>query len=84
MFAVALLSGCATTAAKPAPTVLSVPVTRYVPIPATLTAPCAITEPAAMTVGEAVRVARERKAALQKCNADKAQIRAIQGTESKP
>jgi len=81
--AIAALTGCATTGTKPAPTIVQVPVTRYVPIPGELTAPCDIAEPQALTVGEAVRVARERKAALQRCNADKAQIQAIQGTEAK-
>lgn len=79
VFAAVAMTGCA--AVAPKPVVLTVPVTRYVPIPDTLTAPCTIASPANFTVVEAVRVARERRASLERCNADKASIRAIQGTK---
>ncbi len=75
------LCGCAAQTTHPAaPTVLRVPERVYVPIPAALTATCPIAEPSAPTVGEAIRVARERRAALESCNADKRQIRALQGS----
>jgi len=80
--ALALLTACAQQPTlPPAPAIVRVPQTTYVPITASLTAPCAIAEPPPHpTVGDALRVARERKAALEACNADKAQIRAVQGT----
>ena len=78
------LAGCASAPQRVAlPAVVQVPGTRYVPIPAALTVPCPIAEPKALTVGEAVGIARERKRALQVCNAQLDQIRALQGTESK-
>lgn len=43
----------------------------YVPIPKELTNPLLIAEPTNPTCGEATRVARERKAALIQCNADR-------------
>ncbi len=77
----AALAGCAGTPPRPvAPDVVQVPVTRYVPIPETLTAPCPIAGPKDMTVGEAVRIARERRRALEACNAQLRQIRAVQGS----
>lgn len=75
------LAGCASAPARIVPPdVVRVPVTRYVPIPASLTTPCPIAEPKALTVGQAVSVARERKRALEVCNAQLDQIRAQQGT----
>lgn len=72
----AALAGCASNKPQPVtvPDVVTVPVTQYVPVPDALTKPCPIAEPKSMTVAEAVRVARERKASLQACNA---QLRAI-------
>lgn len=63
------------------PSVVHVPVNIYVPVPPTLTQPCPIAKPENYSVVEAVRVARERRASLEKCNADKAAIKAIQGTK---
>jgi len=69
IFAGALAAtGCKPKVVKP-PAVVRVPVIQYVPVPAELTAPVPIAEPLSRTVGEAVRVARERKAALEQCNA---------------
>jgi hypothetical protein len=51
---------------------------RYVAVPAELTQQAA---PAKGPVSEAIEVARERGLQLQQCNADKAAIRAIQGTK---
>lgn len=73
------LAGC--TSAPPKTVVLTVNKDVYVPVPKALTAHCPIEEPNNYTVPEVVRVARVRKAALQKCNADKDAIRAIQGTD---
>lgn len=55
---------------------------RYVPIDPALTTPCPV-EPAA-ALSDAPRVARERRAALEACNAQLAAVRAIQGTPVKP
>ncbi|GAA0721403.1 Rz1-like lysis system protein LysC [Dokdonella soli] len=68
------LAACAPAPVKP-PQVVQVTVTKYVPVPADLTAPCPIAKPAANTVQEAVRVARERRASIEKCNG---QLEAIQ------
>lgn len=77
------MAGCATVP-YPSPEIVTqvvrVPETRYVLIPPKLTEPCPIAEPSAMTVGEAVRVARERKTALERCNAKLREIVAVQGT----
>lgn len=80
-----LLSSCATDGKKrlPAATTPVHTVTEkrvYVPIDASLTEPCPIAEG---PVADALIVARQRRAALEKCNSDKAQIRAIQGTPVK-
>jgi hypothetical protein len=49
----------------------------YVPIPAELTRPC----PAASgRLREVIRVARQRRAAVEDCNARMTEIRGIQGT----
>jgi hypothetical protein len=74
----AAMAGCAGITKQPA--VIEMPIVRYVPIPADLTTPCKIAQPQSDTVAEAVRVARLRRDALEKCNADKAQISALQGT----
>lgn len=71
---IALLSACAAPVPK-APTVVQVPITRYVAVPDALTAPCPVAMPKANTVAEAIRVARERRAALERCNARMDEIR---------
>lgn len=77
-----LLAGCATPMERRVlvPETVTVTVDRYVPIPDRLTAPCPIAEPKALTVGEAVAIARERRRALEVCNAQLRAIHAVQGT----
>ena len=70
------LAGCAVQPPKP-PQVVKVPVTVIVPVPAELTKPVPIAAPTSLTVGEAVRVARERKAALEQCNSQLDAIRTL-------
>lgn len=74
LLAAACVAGCAQSPVVP-PKVVQTTVTRFVPLPEPLTAPCVIAMPRANTVREAVRVARERRAALQKCNAQLEEIR---------
>lgn len=63
------LTGCATAPCVPAPPkTVQVPVPVRVAIPGALLAPCPVEMPADATVGEVVRVARERRAALEQCN----------------
>lgn len=69
------LAACKSNPPVQPPKVVQTVVIRTVPVPKELTAPCAIAKPMAKTVGEAVRVARERLAALQKCNAQLEEIR---------
>lgn len=79
-FGLAALAGCATQEPKvTVPRVVETVVPTYVPIPAELTQRCPISLPRNKTVGEAVRVARARRAALAKCNAQLKAIREIQG-----
>lgn len=65
--------------AKPAPVVRVV----YVPIPANLTDPIPVYERQAETFGEAWQQAERNTLALGRCNADRAAIAAIQGSERK-
>lgn len=60
--------------ACPVPKVVQIPVKVFLAVPPGLTQPIVIAEPTDVTVGEAVRVARERKAELETCNA---QLKAI-------
>lgn len=62
----------------PAPTVVIKEVDKYVRIDSSLLKDCPIAEPADRTVASAVNVANKRKEALQSCNIDKANLRAIQ------
>jgi hypothetical protein len=74
----AVLAACATTPAPVVvPKVVRVAVPQYVPIPDELTKDCPIAMPKTMSVGEAIRVARERRASLEACNADKAALRKL-------
>lgn len=74
-----LLSGCPLDPSKPdVPKVVYVQVDHYVPLDPALTKDCPIAEPVDDTVGARVEVAKLRKTALQRCNADKAAIRAAQ------
>lgn len=55
---------------------IEVPVQVLVPVPMKLTTPLPIEEPNNPSVGECVRVARVRKAAIERCNA---KLKAIRG-----
>ena len=76
--AILSLGGCATI--PPAPKVISVSVPTYVPIPVQLSADCPIAMPKDLTEGELYRTARERRAELEACNADKKAIRGLSGS----
>jgi hypothetical protein len=66
-----ILAGCGPTK----PTVVEVPVTKFVPLDAALLVPCAI---ATGPLADVIEVARERRAALETCNAQLDAIRALQ------
>jgi len=74
-----MLAGCAT---RPVTIREPIEVIRYVyvPIDASLTAACPIAMPRNDGGSELLRVARERRKALEQCNADKRAIRGVQGT----
>lgn len=73
-----VLAGCQTTPGLPQPPkVVEVVVEKTVPVPASLTEPCQQPAKAANTVQEAVRLANERKAALDECSARMARIRGL-------
>lgn len=73
-----VLAGCQTTPDLPQPPkVVEVVVEKMVPVPAALTEPCQQPAKAANTVQEAVRLANERKAALDECSARMARIRGL-------
>lgn len=79
--AIAALSGCGP-AIKPAPfdgTPVPVVIDRlqHVPVPDYLTAPLVIAAPNDLTCGECVRVARDRRTTLERCNADRAETRKL-------
>ena len=72
------LAGCQTTPELPQPPkVVEVTVEKIVPVPAALTEPCRQPEKKTNTVAEAVRLANERKAALDECSARMARIRSL-------
>ena len=81
VLALALL--CAACGAKPV--VIREPVTVwrwvYVRIDPSLTVPCPIAKPRDRSVRESLRVNRERRKALEECNARLSKIGAIEGTE---
>lgn len=56
----------------------------YVRVDASLTVPCPIAMPRNDSVGELLRVARERRASLEACNARIKAIRDIEGTPIDP
>jgi hypothetical protein len=73
------LAGCETAPVQPQlPKTVYVEVDKFVPLDPSLLKDCPIEQPQSRRVSEAVRVANARKLALQKCNADKAAIRAAQ------
>ena len=76
--ALLVLAGCQTTPDLPQPPkVIEVVVEKMVPVPASLTEPCQQPAKAANTVHEAVRLANERKAALDECSRRMARIRGL-------
>lgn len=74
-----------TCACVPKSVVIREPVTIthyiYVPVDRALTAPCPVAKPRNRSVGESLRVNRERRLALEDCDARMSKIRAIQGTQ---
>lgn len=76
LIVVASLAGCQPPVVKP-PKVVQTTVKQIVPVPDELTKPCPIAMPQANTVAEAVRIARERRDALVKCNSRLQEIRAL-------
>lgn len=78
LIAALALSGCQS-APKPIqpPKVVEVPVTKIVPVPAELTGPCRQPAKQDNSVAEAVRLANERKAALDECSGRMARIRSL-------
>lgn len=79
---VLVLTGCPDQVRPdPPPTIVEVERKVYVPIPEEYTRPCPI---AKGPLSEMPRVARERRTALEGCNADKAAIQKIQGTPVPP
>jgi hypothetical protein len=60
------------------PQVITVVEVRYRDLPDALLKDCEIAEGAIHEIGEVTRL---RKLALQKCNADKAELRALRGTK---
>ena len=74
----ALLVGCAQAQIKQAPPCQSFDHDAV----AKLLHPCFVGEPVALSVQEAIRLASQRRASLEKCNADKAALRAL--LESSP
>lgn len=74
-----LITGCGEAPPRVVTQVVTVTRDRYVRIPKPLTRHCDIAPPGPL-VEDAVKVARERKASLEGCNARLDQIDAIQGT----
>ena len=75
----ALGTGCATVPKPTAPTVVHRVV--YVPIPAELTAPLPVYARKAETFGEAWVQAEANTRTLARCNADRAAVAAVQGSD---
>lgn len=82
-FVLALGTGCATAPRKP---VTPPVVTRvvYVPIPTQLTDPLPVYARKAETFGEAWQQAERNTRTLERCNADRAAVQAIQGSKRDP
>ena len=78
LVAMLVLAGCQTTPDLPQPPkVVEVTVEKIVPVPAALTEPCRQPEKKGNTVAEAVRLANERKAALDECSRRMERIRGL-------
>jgi len=75
-----------TTACAPAPVKPARVIERvvYVPIPTELTAPLPVYERATETFGEAWQQAERNTRTLERCNADRAAVQAIQGSKRDP
>ncbi len=73
---------CAPVQTKPTPP-RTVERVVYVPVPANLTAPLPVYERQAETFGEAWQQAERNTLTLGRCNADRAAVAAIQGSERK-
>ena len=56
----------------------------YVPVPAQLTEPLPVYERATETFGEAWQQAERNTRTLERCNADRAAVQAIQGSKRDP
>lgn len=77
--ALLVLAGCQSAPVQPQlPKTVYVEVDKFVPLDPTLLDDCPIAAPANRTVHEAVAVANARKLSLERCNQDKAAIRAAQ------
>lgn len=77
--AVLVLAGCQSAPVQPQlPKTVYVEVDKFVPLDASLLQDCPIEKPQSRMVSEAVRVANARKLSLERCNEDKAAIRAAQ------
>lgn len=74
-------TGCAPVQPKPARVVERV---VYVPIPTDLTAPLPVYERKAETFGEAWQQAEHNTRMLERANADRAAVQAIQGSKRDP
>lgn len=81
MIVLTLGTGCTPVQTKPARVVERV---VYVPIPTELTAPLPVYERQAETFGEAWQQAERNTRTLERCNADRAAVQAIQGSKRDP
>lgn len=83
--ALLVLAGCQSAPVQPQlPKTVYIEVDKFVPLDASLLQDCPIEQPQSRQVSEAVRVANARKLALQRCNEDKAAIRAAQPSAKQP
>ena len=78
----ALGTGCAPVQTKTPARVVERVV--YVPIPVQLTAPLPVYERTTETFGEAWQQAERNTRTLERCNADRAAVQAIQGSKRDP
>lgn len=76
------LAGCAPVQSKATSRVIERLV--YVPIPQELTSPLPVYDRATETFGEAWQQAERNTRTLERCNADRAAVQAIQGSKRDP
>lgn len=81
MIVLILGTGCAPVETKPARVIERV---VYVPVPSELTAPLPVYERKAETFGEAWQQAEHNTRMLERANADRAAVQAIQGSQRDP